>query len=215
MTYSVITLGCKVNQYESQQMAEQLENIGFTPAQNGDAADIYIINSCAVTATAEQKSRQAVHRAKRQNPNAVVCLSGCISQAFADKYSGFTDADIIIGNSNREILPDLIQKFIEQREPIRAVLPHTPTSGLCGSVANLGARTRAYIWHIGLAIQALTCGSKEEAKEIINTIISTDADCELMHEGFDADDPHNFTRPWFAWANSLFAELVYHAYFED
>ena len=145
MTYSVITLGCKVNQYESQQMAEQLESLGFNPAQNGNAADVYIINSCAVTATAEQKSRQAVHRAKRQNPNAVVCLSGCISQAFSDKYSNFTDADIIIGNSNREILPDLIQKFIDTREPVRAVLPHTPSSGLCGSVANLGSRTRAYM----------------------------------------------------------------------
>ncbi len=146
MKYSVITLGCKVNQYESQQMSEQLERLGYIPVQKDEPADVYIINSCAVTATAEQKSRQAVHKARRTNPNAVVCLSGCISQAFAIKYDNFTDADIIIGNSNREILPSLIEEFMRNRQPIRAVAPHTPQSGLCGGIDDsFEGRTRAYM----------------------------------------------------------------------
>ncbi len=145
MTYSVITLGCKVNQYESQQICEMLESMGYTPSEDRRPADLYIINSCAVTATAEQKSRQAIHRARRTNPSAIICLSGCISQAFPDKYSGFTDADIVIGNSNREELPDLIAEFTQKQQRLDKILPHTPSSGLIGSVSGMGERTRAYL----------------------------------------------------------------------
>jgi len=145
MTYSIITLGCKVNQYESQQMCEMLEKSGHKPASDKNYADIYIINSCAVTATAEQKSRQAVHRARRANPNAIICLSGCISQAFPDKYSSFTGADIVIGNSNRESLPEMINQFISERKQIDNILPHTSDSGLFGCISGLGERTRAFI----------------------------------------------------------------------
>ena len=116
-------------------------------------------------------------------------------------YLGYCTADDPIYLNTRSFVLSRDNPYYYEGKYAKGIgSPHTPKN---------------YIWHIGLAIQALTCGSKEEAKEIINTIISTDADCELMHEGFDADDPHNFTRPWFAWANSLFAELVYHAYFED
>ncbi len=69
-----------------------------------------------------------------------------------------------------------------------------------------------YIWHIALSMQGLTASTREEALELINTILSTDADCGCMHEGFNVDDPTQFTRAWFAWANSLFAELVYNTY---
>lgn len=75
--------------------------------------------------------------------------------------------------------------------------PHTPKN---------------YIWHIALSMQGLTSQSEDEAKLIINKILDTDAGCGCMHEGFDVDDPSKFTRPWFAWANSLFAELVYNTY---
>lgn len=68
-----------------------------------------------------------------------------------------------------------------------------------------------YIWHIALAMQGLT-GTKEEAKKMIDTILATSAQTNLTHESFDKDHPKNYTRPWFSWSNSLFAELVYQTY---
>jgi meiotically up-regulated gene 157 (Mug157) protein len=64
------------------------------------------------------------------------------------------------------------------------------------------------IWHIGLIMQGLTAVSRTEQLVILQTCLATDAGTGFMHEGFDADDPRHFTRPWFAWAKSLFAELV-------
>ena len=71
--------------------------------------------------------------------------------------------------------------------------PHTP---------------KDYIWHIGLTMQGLTSGDPEERKMLLETLLATDSDCEVMHEGFCCDDPSRFTREWFAWANSLFALYV-------
>jgi meiotically up-regulated gene 157 (Mug157) protein len=65
-----------------------------------------------------------------------------------------------------------------------------------------------YVWPIALCMQALTSGSRHEAEELYRTLVSTDAATGVMHESFDVDDPDRFTRPWFAWANSLFAELA-------
>ena len=72
--------------------------------------------------------------------------------------------------------------------------PHTP---------------KGYIWHISLVMQALTSKDDSEIQELLRTIVSTDADTGFMHEGFNVDNPQKYTRPWFAWANSLFDELIY------
>ena len=74
--------------------------------------------------------------------------------------------------------------------------PHTP---------------EGYIWHIALSMQGLTSDDPEEIREILNMLESTDADTGFMHEGFNADDPYKFTREWFAWSNSLFAEFAEYA----
>ncbi len=75
--------------------------------------------------------------------------------------------------------------------------PHTPEN---------------YIWHIALSMQGLTAEDQSEARDMIDLVLATDAGCGVCHEGFDVDDPKRFTRSWFAWANSLFAELVYKTY---
>jgi len=85
MKISFYTLGCKVNQYETQVMAELLKNVGHTVVQNPCDADCVIINSCTVTAESDRKTRQAVRRFKRQLPNGVVVLVGCMPQAFPEK----------------------------------------------------------------------------------------------------------------------------------
>ena len=74
MKFRISTLGCKVNQYDSQRIDDMLCAAGFERAGEDEISDIYIINSCTVTSTADQKSRQLVHRARRENPDAIVCL---------------------------------------------------------------------------------------------------------------------------------------------
>ena len=81
MTVKIITLGCKVNQYESQAMLEALLAAGFTQAAPDEAAGVVVVNSCTVTAQSDHKVRQALRRAKKDNPGAVTVLTGCMPQA--------------------------------------------------------------------------------------------------------------------------------------
>ena len=79
MKAGIATLGCKVNQYESQIMMDMLLSHGYEQAVEGEQADVFIVNSCTVTATGDKKVRQTVRRARRENPDAIVILTGCIS----------------------------------------------------------------------------------------------------------------------------------------
>lgn len=103
MKFSFITLGCKVNQYESQAMAELLQKSGFFPANHEEKADIVVLNSCTVTATSDQKVRQLLRRARRNNPDAILILTGCMPQAFPDIASRFEEADIVWGILKRYV----------------------------------------------------------------------------------------------------------------
>ena len=124
MKVSVVTLGCKVNQYESQAMLDQLVRAGFSVCGDGEAGDVVLINSCTVTAASDHKVRQALHRARRQNPGAVIVLTGCMPQAFPETAAGFTDADIVLGNSNRaSLLPDILN-YLSARQRIVDIVPH-------------------------------------------------------------------------------------------
>jgi len=145
MTFYITTLGCKVNQHESQLMAENLAEFGMQQQTRSEGADVIIINSCTVTSTADQKTRQTLHRLRRENPDAVICVSGCVPQACPEKTATLGDADIIIGNSNRESLPGHILHFLKNRAPIVDIAPHTEKSGLSGGIVDFGERSRAYI----------------------------------------------------------------------
>ncbi len=113
-------------------------------------------------------------------------------------YLGYKSADDEIYQNTRKFVLSKDNPFYYEGSYAKGIgSPHTPEN---------------FIWHISLSMQGLTSNDKAEAEQIIETILNTDGDCELMHEGFDANDPSNFTRPWFAWSNSLFAELVYKTY---
>ncbi len=79
------TLGCKVNQYDTQAMLEIFEQNGYSVVDFSDVADVYLINTCTVTAIADKKSRQFLSQAKKRNPDAVVIATGCYSQRMKDK----------------------------------------------------------------------------------------------------------------------------------
>ena len=84
MKVSTITLGCKVNQYETQAMLNQLLQGGFSACQTGEDADIILLNSCTVTSTSDHKVKQTLHKARREHPHAVIVLTGCMPQAFPE-----------------------------------------------------------------------------------------------------------------------------------
>ena len=92
MKYIINTLGCKVNQYETEAMREALAAQGFPPAGEDEPAGVVVVNSCTVTAQSDQKARQALRRLKRQNPGAVAVLTGCWPQAFPSQAADLEEA---------------------------------------------------------------------------------------------------------------------------
>ena len=124
MTVKFITLGCKVNQFESQAMLEALLADGFAPALPGQAADVVVLNSCTVTAQSDQKARKALRRARRENPGAILVLCGCLPQAFPERAAQFPEADLVLGNARRADLAPRLREFLENRQPIVAIPPH-------------------------------------------------------------------------------------------
>lgn len=124
MKVSFITLGCKVNQYESQVLMNRFLSAGHTLCGPGEPSDVVVVNTCTVTAMSDRKARQALHRARRDNPDAVLIVTGCLPQAFPGLTAQLPEADIVLGNSNRaSLLPDL-ERFLRDRRRIVDIVPH-------------------------------------------------------------------------------------------
>ena len=114
MRFSITTLGCKVNAYESQYYAQELEKLGYEEVSDHEQADICIINTCTVTNTAAHKSRQKIHHAKRLNPNAYCVVVGCYAQFAKEEERYHLGADLIIGANHKNQLVPLIQEMVNQ-----------------------------------------------------------------------------------------------------
>ena len=106
------TLGCKVNQCESAALAGAFAKAGFAIVQPGERADVYVVNSCTVTATGEKKSLRALRRFRRQNPQAIIALCGCLPQAFPKKAAATLEADIVLGTKNRATVLGAVQNAL-------------------------------------------------------------------------------------------------------
>ena len=111
MRVKFVTLGCKVNQYESQAMLGVLNKKGILTAENDDA-DVFVINSCTVTAESDRKVRQTLRRIRKLHPDAIIVLTGCMVQAFPKISEELKEADIILGNVNRSRLFDHIKSYM-------------------------------------------------------------------------------------------------------
>ncbi len=116
MRFSITTLGCKVNAYESQFYAEELKKLGFEEVSDDQECDICIINTCTVTNTAAHKSRQKIHQAKKKNPNAYCVVVGCYVQFAKEEERDHLDADLIIGANHKNQLAPLIQEMVQKNE---------------------------------------------------------------------------------------------------
>jgi threonylcarbamoyladenosine tRNA methylthiotransferase MtaB len=109
---AALTLGCKVNQYETDGMLELLEAEGMTVVNFDEKADVYLINTCSVTNMADKKSRQMIHRAKKINPDAIVIAAGCYAQAAKDKLEQDGQIDIIISNNRKKEIAHILAEYI-------------------------------------------------------------------------------------------------------
>ena len=146
MKAAFYTLGCKVNQYETEYMAELLKKAGFEITEPSEAADYYIINSCTVTATADQKTRQNVRKFKRKHPDSVIILTGCMPQAFPESAEALTEADIVISNKNDGDILDYINRYNTERNRIVDINEHMKGDDFSKcSINAFSERIRAFV----------------------------------------------------------------------
>ncbi|VBB06094.1 radical sam [Lucifera butyrica] len=116
-----LTLGCKVNQYETEIMEGLFKQYGYQTADFTECADVYVINTCSVTHLGERKSRQAIRRAVRSNPAAVIAVTGCYAQISAEQIAAIPDVDVIIGTRERQKIVQLVEEARRSSHRINAV----------------------------------------------------------------------------------------------
>ena len=140
------TLGCKVNQYETEVMRESFIKSGYTVVPDNAPFDIIVINSCTVTAESDRKTRQTLNRFRKENPEAVIVLTGCMVQAFAEKSKDLTAADIIVGNTDVAKIEKSVHRFLQEGERIFEVSEHKRTERFnTPNIKEFAERTRAYM----------------------------------------------------------------------
>lgn len=143
-TFNIITLGCKVNQYESEAVEEIFKSRGYKKKQDG--ADIYVINTCTVTNMSDRKSRQMISRARRDNPEAVIAVMGCYSQVKPDEVLAIEGVDIVLGSRNKEEVVDLCEDVLQNKGAIDRVLSLSESKSIEElEISNQEDMTRAYM----------------------------------------------------------------------
>lgn len=147
-TAKLITMGCKVNQYDTQSMRETLVRNGYTIVDETNHADLYLINTCTVTNAADQKARQAIRKAIRQNPNAEILVTGCYAESDRKAIEKIAGVSVVFGNREKADFQTYLDKLHAdaplQIQPIQhdAIREHARFSS---GVSNAGQRTRALI----------------------------------------------------------------------
>jgi len=115
------TLGCKVNHYETEAIWQLFKENGYKRTEFEKQSDVYVINTCTVTNTGDKKSRQVIRRAVRQNPDAVICVTGCYAQTSPAEIMAIPGVDIVVGTQERTKLLGYIDQYKAERKPINAV----------------------------------------------------------------------------------------------
>ncbi|MBE6554033.1 MAG: tRNA (N(6)-L-threonylcarbamoyladenosine(37)-C(2))-methylthiotransferase MtaB [Ruminococcaceae bacterium] len=147
-TVGIYTLGCKVNQYESEAIGELFEQKGFRVTPPTAINDVYLINTCTVTAESDRKARNFIRRAIRQNPNAIVLVTGCYSQVAPHQVAAIRGVHYVCGNADKKSVVDAAVDLLARAErPTDAHLHVTPPdiSGFEAMTITRFDRTRAYV----------------------------------------------------------------------
>lgn len=145
--YSVglYTLGCKVSQYETEAVGELFEKAGFEVRPFSDACDVYVINTCTVTAESDAKSRKFIRRAHKTNPNAVICVMGCYSQRSSDEVMAIEGVSVAVGTENKTRLPELALGILEGGEKKLSIITDVTRAEFEPMCISRAPRTRAYV----------------------------------------------------------------------
>ena len=145
-TAALHNLGCKVNSYETEAMQQLLEEAGYEIVPFHEKADVYIINTCSVTNIADRKSRQMLHRAKKQNPDAVVVAAGCYVQAAAEELKADLAVDVIIGNNKKKDLVPILAEYFKDKSDSSHVIEISETHEYERlSIHKIADHTRAFL----------------------------------------------------------------------
>lgn len=121
MKIHFITFGCKVNLCETEALKSECLSNGFEITEDKTRADIFIINSCTVTATSDKKTRQTLNTLRKEYPNAVIVLTGCYPQAFKEKAQNILSVDIVTGTKDRKAIISLIKKYLEDNNRVVSI----------------------------------------------------------------------------------------------
>lgn len=138
MKVKIITLGCKVNHYDSQSILRHLLQYGYEHASEEETPDVFVINTCAVTNESERKSGQMIRRCRQSNPNAVIVVTGCVSEL--NKENEIPQADIVTGTQNRDAIPEMIAAFLKTKEQQQCF---NPIDCLSDGISHFEGKTRA------------------------------------------------------------------------
>jgi threonylcarbamoyladenosine tRNA methylthiotransferase MtaB len=115
-TAAFLTLGCKVNSYETEAMRGMFEAAGYELMDFKDVADVYVVNTCTVTNIADRKSRQMLHQAKKRNPDAIIIAAGCYVQAAEEDLLKDSSVDLVVGNNRKSEIVKLVENYMTQKE---------------------------------------------------------------------------------------------------
>ena len=145
MKIAFLTLGCKVNSYETEKMKIQFETEGYEIVSFSEKADVYVVNTCTVTNIADRKSRKMLHRARRMNPDAVVVAAGCYVDSAREKGEEDESVDLFIGNEDKEKMIAMVEENLEKRGIINREKCPDHSMGEMSEKAENELHTRAYI----------------------------------------------------------------------
>ena len=149
MKVGFLTLGCKVNQYETEALKEKFSRRGYEILGEGsdEPCDIYVINTCTVTNLAERKSRQFIRRAKKLNPDAIIGVTGCYAQIDPETIADIDGVDVVCGTNEKVNLPEYIERYVKEREASLHIKTYEELDSYCsdGIITAMESRTRAYI----------------------------------------------------------------------
>ena len=122
-TIAAYTLGCKVNQYDTEAMLEAFERAGYVAVPFQDDADVYLVNTCTVTGTGDQKSMKAIRRVAREHPDCAVVVCGCLAQREAEKLAAMDNVRLVVGVQRRGEVVSLLERALVEGTTINAVAP--------------------------------------------------------------------------------------------
>ncbi len=163
MKVSFYTLGCRVNQYETEMLKERFRAAGYETVGEEEFADVYVINTCTVTSLADRKSRQYIRRMKRMNPASFICVTGCYAQISPEEVADIEGVDLVVGTSDKGRIPELVASRLSaecqscgtglgsgaNHDTDAVIFVRSHESGEeyieTGAVESMEGRTRAYI----------------------------------------------------------------------